>query len=240
MTYHDWLNRTHNPEADYLLAKSYYENGDQDECFNIINAIPDTYEGYDEIENQNYLSYYGIREMLRANGMTWSELEDGSVELGILSYIAESGLNGAAIKARAIEAAFDYHTPCRDDIIPKEILIDLCIYIANASNDKFLIPMDYPLEEPKQENMSTSIYETTDKEHSLTIYPNPASTLLTIDNGNQIMREISLCDVLGREIKTYTINASKTVLAITHLTEGFYFLHILTDNGMVNKGFVKE
>ncbi|MDX9890115.1 MAG: hypothetical protein RBT13_04635, partial [Bacteroidales bacterium] len=69
----DWLNRTHNPEADYLLAKSYYENGDQDECFNIINAIPDTYEGYDEIENQNYLSYYGIREMLRANGMTWSE-----------------------------------------------------------------------------------------------------------------------------------------------------------------------
>ena len=79
-----------------------------------------------------------------------------------------------------------------------------------------------------------------DKEHSLNIYPNPASTLLTIDNGNQMMQEISLCDVLGKEIKTYTINASKTDLAINHLNKGFYFLRILTDKGMVNKGFVKE
>ncbi len=86
--YHDWLIRTHTPETDYLLAESYYENGNQDECFDIINAIPGTYEGYDEIENQNYVSYYVLRETLRTNEMTWSELEDGSVEMGILNDIA--------------------------------------------------------------------------------------------------------------------------------------------------------
>jgi len=186
------------------------------------------------------VSYYDLRETLRTNEMTWSDLEDGSVEMGILNDIAESGINGAAVKARAIERAFDFLTPCRDDIIPKYILQDFCMYITNASNDNFIIPIDYQLEDQKQDNTTTSIDETTDKEHCLSIYPNPASTLLTIDNGNQMMLEISLCDVLGREIKTYTINASKTKLTINHLPKGFYFLRILTDKGVVNKGFVKE
>ena len=114
------------------------------------------------------------------------------------------------------------------------------MYIINLNNDSSLIPINDLFEEPKQNNYTTSIDQIPEKENSLTIYPNPASTLLTINNGNQIIREISLCDVLGKEIKTYTINASKTDLTISHLNKGVYFLRILTDKGMVNKSFVKE
>ncbi len=236
--YHDWLIRTHTPETDYLLAESYYENGNFNECFQIINAIPGSYEGYNEIENQNYLSYYNLKEYLRINEMTWSDLEEESAEKSQLFDIASSGINEAACVARAIVNSF--FDVSYEPLIQPNFLIDLCMYIINLNNDSSLIPINDLFEEPKQNNYTTSIDQIPEKENSLTIYPNPASTLLTINNGNQIIREISLCDVLGKEIKTYTINASKTDLTISHLNKGFYFLRILTDKGMVNKSFVKE
>ncbi|MDD3331107.1 MAG: T9SS type A sorting domain-containing protein, partial [Bacteroidales bacterium] len=144
----------------------------------------------------------------------------------------------AACVARAIVNSF--FDVSYEPLIQPNFLIDLCMYIINLNNDSSLIPINDLFEEPKQNNYTTSIDQIPEKENSLTIYPNPASTLLTINNGNQIIREISLCDVLGKEIKTYTINASKTDLTISHLNKGFYFLRILTDKGMVNKSFVKE
>ena len=53
--FHNWLIRNHTPETDYLLAESYYENGNFNECFQIINAIPETYESYDEIEKKLFV-----------------------------------------------------------------------------------------------------------------------------------------------------------------------------------------
>ena len=74
----------------------------------------------------------------------------------------------------------------------------------------------------------------------INIFPNPASDQLILDNGQEIMNEIRIFDMLGKEVKCLFINNTKTTLNITHLTKGFYFLQILTEKKIVNKRFVKE
>jgi hypothetical protein len=78
------------------------------------------------------------------------------------------------------------------------------------------------------------------KQQSLTLYPNPANNQLTLDNGQAIMNEIQIFNLLGKEVKHFQLNDTKVSLDINDLPKGFYFLHILTDKGMINKSFVKE
>ncbi|MDD3280476.1 MAG: T9SS type A sorting domain-containing protein [Bacteroidales bacterium] len=45
---------------------------------------------------------------------------------------------------------------------------------------------------------------------------------------------------MGKEIRRYTINEMSTVLDVTDLCKGIYFLKIETKNGTVTKRFLKE
>ena len=78
------------------------------------------------------------------------------------------------------------------------------------------------------------------KQQSLTLYPNPANNQLTLDNGKEIINEIQIFDMLGKEVKHIFIKDTKTTLNINELNNGFYFLRIQTERGIINKRFVKE
>ena len=77
------------------------------------------------------------------------------------------------------------------------------------------------------------------EESLISIYPNPTSNLLTIQNQNGLdIESVSLYDALGRKVMENT--ESTEAIDISNLTTGIYFIHIATDSGIVTKNVIKE
>jgi hypothetical protein len=72
---------------------------------------------------------------------------------------------------------------------------------------------------------------------SLTIYPNPATDIITIETDEQVTN-VELFSSIGQKINV-TTNA-KQQINISDLAAGAYSLIIHTTNGNVQKRFVKE
>jgi len=73
--------------------------------------------------------------------------------------------------------------------------------------------------------------------NDLIIYPNPVSDQLSINNKLTIYK-ISITDVSGRLVMTIKENIS--VINVTNLPSGVYFIKIDTDIGSVTSKFVKQ
>ena len=73
----------------------------------------------------------------------------------------------------------------------------------------------------------------------ITIYPNPAKDILTIDNtSNTEITSINIYDVLGRIVLTEKSNMDQ--VDVSHLDSGLLFMEIETDQGVITKKIVKE
>ncbi|MCP4440166.1 MAG: T9SS type A sorting domain-containing protein [Aureispira sp.] len=70
------------------------------------------------------------------------------------------------------------------------------------------------------------------------IYPNPATTQLTIESPALGIKNISILDVTGKTVQTITQN-TKTI-SVADLVEGIYFLQIQSQNGITNSKFIKK
>jgi len=77
---------------------------------------------------------------------------------------------------------------------------------------------------------------TTLHSNALSIYPNPASTELTITNTEKIIN-VSITDLTGREVYTRNYNTNKVNVNIAGIAAGIYFVKV--NNNAVRK-FVKE
>jgi hypothetical protein len=68
------------------------------------------------------------------------------------------------------------------------------------------------------------------------LYPNPANTILYIDNGDIAMQELLLYDVSGRLLKRVSVYANTTSLDVSDLQNGIYLIKITTrDAAFVRK-----
>ena len=80
--------------------------------------------------------------------------------------------------------------------------------------------------------------------NSVSIYPNPTTGQLIIENGELIMEKIDIFDVMGRNLGTLPFSPSITggwgEVDISHLPSGFYFLRIQTDKGVITAKVVKN
>lgn len=75
------------------------------------------------------------------------------------------------------------------------------------------------------------------------LYPNPAQNILTIkiqDADILFPCKLMIIDILGKELKRYSVNDSKTTLNISNLSPGVYVLKASTQEGIHIKKFVKE
>jgi hypothetical protein len=76
---------------------------------------------------------------------------------------------------------------------------------------------------------------------NIRIYPNPTTGELIIDNGELTINNVEIFDIYGKKIVSHTANhLPQTVLNISHLPSGIYFLQITTEKGLVNKKVVKQ
>ena len=76
---------------------------------------------------------------------------------------------------------------------------------------------------------------------SFSIFPNPAESQITINSNNSIIENITIIDVAGKTVSTLNVvNSTRKNIDVSDLETGVYFIQVQTDNGLLNKKFIKE
>lgn len=90
-------------------------------------------------------------------------------------------------------------------------------------------------------NCNVGVNEVEITDDKLSLYPNPASTTITLELTNENINDctIEIIDVLGK-VQKVQINGS--VLDVSELSPGLYFVSLLSNDGLIriSKKFVKE
>ena len=84
------------------------------------------------------------------------------------------------------------------------------------------------------------ISEVTMQEDELTIYPNPANNQLTVKSEQLTVKEIKVYDVMGETVYSEQLTTNNTTIDVSGLASGLYFLQVNSEQGTVNRKFVKE
>lgn len=77
-------------------------------------------------------------------------------------------------------------------------------------------------------------------ENAFSIFPNPASHIVTLhSNKNQVITSVELYDITGKKM-IIALRPNVNVLNVFYLSDGIYFLRILSENSSVTKKLVVE
>ncbi len=92
------------------------------------------------------------------------------------------------------------------------------------------------------QEFSNSIPNNETEAQLIRVYPNPTPDYITIQAGNNIMKEIQLMEVQGRIIQTISsIGQTQNVIDMSGLSAGIYFLQItLSNDTIVTKKIIKQ
>jgi hypothetical protein len=74
---------------------------------------------------------------------------------------------------------------------------------------------------------------------SLRLYPNPASSILTIENANGI-DSVSVTNTLGQKVFTKAVNSSTAQIDVSSLSKGIYFVTVASGNASKTVKIIKE
>jgi hypothetical protein len=77
-------------------------------------------------------------------------------------------------------------------------------------------------------------------QHQVTVYPNPASSMINIELEDIGGATVRIFDMNGRVLQSENIVGDRGVINIGGLGRGIYLMEIITDRGMVCKKIVKE
>ena len=84
---------------------------------------------------------------------------------------------------------------------------------------------------------NVGIPELNTKQDVITIYPNPANTILNIHSQLSILNsQLLITDILGNEVYKETLNGMDNSIDISHWSVGVYFYQVNSDKGIVGKG----
>jgi hypothetical protein len=95
--------------------------------------------------------------------------------------------------------------------------------------------------EPRDVNdvtVSTGINEY--ENNSITVYPNPVSSVLTVNNIANV-DQIRISNILGQTIESIAVKGAQAEINVSNLTKGIYFISLTNNNNIVEtKKFAKE
>jgi photosystem II stability/assembly factor-like uncharacterized protein len=74
------------------------------------------------------------------------------------------------------------------------------------------------------------------------LYPNPFSNTLHIrtSHDNELVKEIRIIDINGRNMKSFNLNSSNISLSLLHLSKGVYFVKITTNITTYTERVIKQ
>ena len=230
--YNSWLSRCETIDADYVLAESYFSEGNILKMNKILDSISIKYPNSDKVENDQYKTCMNYLVQW-TNAINSINTADGTSNMNDSLFISKGafdtletiaqGENRAAFKAQSMLETF------KNQFIPSWEN-DRCRWLARTGN--YI---------NQKSNTTTTIEEKTKiSKQNLLLIPNPASDIITIDCENTLMKEIYMYDVVGKEVKHFSINESNTTIFINDLVPGAYLIKVKTENGIKTKKFIKE
>ncbi len=84
------------------------------------------------------------------------------------------------------------------------------------------------------ENCSLSIEDGAERVQ-ISLYPNPTNGSLYIESQNAITGDLTVIDIQGRIVKTFAVS---TIVDVSQLTAGLYFLKISSEGEVITKKFI--
>ena len=83
--------------------------------------------------------------------------------------------------------------------------------------------------------------EITNSTSDLSVYPNPTTNMVNINlANNKEIANVTITNILGKVVKTTTMNGENTQLSVKELINGVYFVSIETTNKVITKSLVKR
>ena len=77
--------------------------------------------------------------------------------------------------------------------------------------------------------------------NNITVYPNPTTGELTIENGEWRIENVEVFDVYGRKLVEQKAESRKqNVINISELHAGIFFIKITTEKGIITKKIIKN
>ena len=86
---------------------------------------------------------------------------------------------------------------------------------------------------------TTGIHDYT-LDNSVTVYPNPTTGLIQIENGEWRMENVEVYDAYGKLLNTMIVNDHTVNLDLSGYAKGTYFVRVTTEKGVVTKRVVKN
>lgn len=87
----------------------------------------------------------------------------------------------------------------------------------------------------------TGIDEINTAEKNISVYPNPATSSVTISDSHDLIKKIEIYNMIGELVSSYMVNNTKYTINTTDLKQGLYFAKIqLKNETIVSKKIIKE
>ena len=215
--FNSWLYRCQTVEADYVVAQNYLNEGNLSQMNNVLNNVLIKYPTGNIFENNQYkacLNYVGSWVIDPENLVISQNAIDS------LEYIASGNANISFVAESILEK-----------IGKKPLIIDEI----DRCNWYVIINSNYDDMDQTSENEYSEI-----EQQDILLLPNPTDNELTVDNHSLDIKEISIYDMLGKEIKRFTVNQSKVTLPLNNICPGIYTIKVYTSKGIQIKKFVKK
>ena len=81
-----------------------------------------------------------------------------------------------------------------------------------------------------------SIFEPEVADIVMNIFPNPATTEITVET-EEMIEQIRVYDITGREVMQVLVNGNNQTINVSTLREGFYIMQVHTENGVEGRRF---
>lgn len=80
---------------------------------------------------------------------------------------------------------------------------------------------------------------TVKKQSAVTFFPNPAKDAITLKYVNTNAIDVTVYNVLGAKVKSFTHSSNETTLNISDLEKGLYFIRFSDNGNVTSKSFIK-
>ncbi len=77
-------------------------------------------------------------------------------------------------------------------------------------------------------------------ENLISVYPNPANNIVTVEFGKTLNSIVSIIDITGKELVSKNVNSKKTEFYIKNFAKGIYFIDIKTNKQSLRKKLIIE
>ena len=77
-------------------------------------------------------------------------------------------------------------------------------------------------------------------DNSVTVYPNPTTGMVQIQNTEFLIQKVEVYDTYGKLLNVVNVNDNTAAIDLTSYAAGTYFVRVMTDRGVVTKRVVKQ